>query len=221
VPKITVITRKAYGGAYCVMASKHLRTDFNYAYPTAEIAVMGPGRRGQHPVSPRTAEAKDPAAERASLVSELRDKLANRSSRRRAGSLTRSSSPDDAIEADRGAGELRQQARQESAEEARQHPAVIKVLIANRGEIARPRDSRVPRAWVRTVAVYSDCDRHALHVRLADEAYHIGPSPARRATSTSIASSRSAGRPASRWSIPATAFSLRTRTSPRRARTPA
>ena len=42
VPKITVITRKAYGGAYCVMASKHLRTDFNFAWPTAEIAVMGP-----------------------------------------------------------------------------------------------------------------------------------------------------------------------------------
>jgi propionyl-CoA carboxylase beta chain len=42
VPKITVITRKAYGGAYCVMASKHIRTDLNYAFPTAEIAVMGP-----------------------------------------------------------------------------------------------------------------------------------------------------------------------------------
>ena len=42
VPKITVITRKAYGGAYCVMASKHIRTDMNFAYPTAEIAVMGP-----------------------------------------------------------------------------------------------------------------------------------------------------------------------------------
>jgi propionyl-CoA carboxylase beta chain len=42
VPKITVITRKSYGGAYCVMASKHLRTDVNFAYPTAEIAVMGP-----------------------------------------------------------------------------------------------------------------------------------------------------------------------------------
>ena len=42
VPKLTVITRKAYGGAYCVMGSKHIRTDINYAYPTAEIAVMGP-----------------------------------------------------------------------------------------------------------------------------------------------------------------------------------
>ena len=40
-PKVTVITRKAYGGAYCVMASKHIRTDFNFAWPTAEIAVMG------------------------------------------------------------------------------------------------------------------------------------------------------------------------------------
>jgi propionyl-CoA carboxylase beta chain len=42
VPKLTVITRKSYGGAYCVMASKHIRTDFNFAWPSAEIAVMGP-----------------------------------------------------------------------------------------------------------------------------------------------------------------------------------
>ena len=42
VPKITLITRKAYGGAYCVMASKHIRADINYAYPSAQIAVMGP-----------------------------------------------------------------------------------------------------------------------------------------------------------------------------------
>src|SRR6202022_644394 len=42
VPKLTVITRKAYGGAYCVMCSKHIRADFNVAWPTAEIAVMGP-----------------------------------------------------------------------------------------------------------------------------------------------------------------------------------
>ena len=40
-PKLTVITRKAYGGAYCVMASKHIRCDFNFAWPSAEIAVMG------------------------------------------------------------------------------------------------------------------------------------------------------------------------------------
>ena len=52
VPKITVITRKAYGGAYCVMGSKHLRTDVNFAYPTAEIAVMGAGGCGEHCVPP-------------------------------------------------------------------------------------------------------------------------------------------------------------------------
>ena len=44
-PKVTVITRKAYGGAYCVMASKHIRTDVNFAWPSAEIAVMGPKAR--------------------------------------------------------------------------------------------------------------------------------------------------------------------------------
>ena len=63
VPKITVITRKAYGGAYCVMASKHIRTDLNFAYPTAEIAVMGPGGRGQRALPPRAAAARrDPEA---------------------------------------------------------------------------------------------------------------------------------------------------------------
>ena len=53
VPKITVITRKAYGGAYDVMSSKHIRADFNFAWPTAEIAVMGAQRRGEDPQPPR------------------------------------------------------------------------------------------------------------------------------------------------------------------------
>src|SRR5258706_3027045 len=62
VPKLTVITRKAYGGAYCVMASKHIRTDVNLAYPTAEIAVMGP--KGAAPIlfKKEIAAAKDPTA---------------------------------------------------------------------------------------------------------------------------------------------------------------
>jgi propionyl-CoA carboxylase beta chain len=77
VPKITVITRKAYGGAYCVMASKHLRTDFNYAYPTAEIAVMGPDGAVNILYKRELAAAKDPAAERTRLVAEFREKLAN------------------------------------------------------------------------------------------------------------------------------------------------
>jgi propionyl-CoA carboxylase beta subunit len=77
VPKITVITRKAYGGAYCVMASKHIRTDFNYAYPTAEIAVMGPEGAVNILYRRELAEAADPAALRARLVAEFRAKLAN------------------------------------------------------------------------------------------------------------------------------------------------
>jgi propionyl-CoA carboxylase beta chain len=77
VPKITVITRKAYGGAYCVMASKHIRTDFNYAYPTAEIAVMGPEGAVNILYRRELAEAADPASLRAQLVAEFREKLAN------------------------------------------------------------------------------------------------------------------------------------------------
>jgi propionyl-CoA carboxylase beta chain len=77
VPKITVITRKAYGGAYCVMSSKHIRTDFNYAYPTAEIAVMGPEGAVNVLYRRELAEAADPAALRAKLVAEFREKLAN------------------------------------------------------------------------------------------------------------------------------------------------
>jgi propionyl-CoA carboxylase beta chain len=77
VPKITVITRKAYGGAYCVMSSKHIRTDFNYAYPTAEIAVMGPEGAVNVLYRRELAAAKDPAAMRAKLIAEFREKLAN------------------------------------------------------------------------------------------------------------------------------------------------
>jgi propionyl-CoA carboxylase beta chain len=77
VPKITVITRKAYGGAYCVMASKHLRTDFNFAYPTAEIAVMGPDGAVNILYRRELAEAADPIAERARRVEEFREKFAN------------------------------------------------------------------------------------------------------------------------------------------------
>src|SRR4249919_1695575 len=77
VPKITVITRKAYGGAYCVMASKHIRTDFNYAWPSAEIAVMGAEGAVNILYRRELSEAADPAAERAKLVAEFREKLAN------------------------------------------------------------------------------------------------------------------------------------------------
>jgi propionyl-CoA carboxylase beta chain len=77
VPKVTVITRKAYGGAYCVMSSKHLRTDFNFAWPTAEVAVMGPEGAVNVLYKKELDSAKDPAAERARRVAEFREKFAN------------------------------------------------------------------------------------------------------------------------------------------------
>jgi propionyl-CoA carboxylase beta chain len=77
VPKVTVITRKAYGGAYCVMSSKHIRTDFNYAWPTAEIAVMGPEGAVNVLYKRELEAAADPAAARAEKVAEFRAKFAN------------------------------------------------------------------------------------------------------------------------------------------------
>ncbi len=77
VPKITVITRKAYGGAYCVMASKHLRTDVNLAYPTAEIAVMGPEGAVNILYRRELAAAEDPEAARAQKVDEYRGRFSN------------------------------------------------------------------------------------------------------------------------------------------------
>ncbi|HZR22237.1 MAG TPA: carboxyl transferase domain-containing protein [Vicinamibacterales bacterium] len=77
VPKVTVITRKAYGGAYCVMASKHIRTDFNYAWPTAEIAVMGPEGAVNVLFKREIDAAPDPEALRAEKVAEFREKFAN------------------------------------------------------------------------------------------------------------------------------------------------
>jgi propionyl-CoA carboxylase beta chain len=77
VPKVTVITRKAYGGAYCVMASKHIRTDLNYAWPTAELAVMGPEGAVNILYKRELETATDPARARAEKVSEFRDKFAN------------------------------------------------------------------------------------------------------------------------------------------------
>ena len=77
VPKLTVVTRKAYGGAYCVMASKHIRTDVNFAWPTAEIAVMGPEGAVNILYKRELDAAGDPDALRRARVEEFRDKLAN------------------------------------------------------------------------------------------------------------------------------------------------
>jgi acetyl-CoA carboxylase carboxyltransferase component len=77
VPKITIITRKAYGGAYDVMSSKHIRGDLSYAWPSAEIAVMGPEGAVNIIFRKQLAEAEDPEAERVRLVQDYRDTFAN------------------------------------------------------------------------------------------------------------------------------------------------
>ena len=76
-PKLTVITRKAYGGAYCVMASKHLRTDVNLAYPSAEIAVMGPEGAVNVLFKRELEKADSPAEARAEKVALYREKFSN------------------------------------------------------------------------------------------------------------------------------------------------
>jgi propionyl-CoA carboxylase beta chain len=77
VPKVTVITRKAYGGAYCVMASKHIRTDVNFAWPSAEIAVMGAEGAVGILYRRELNDAQDKDAARNSKIAELQDKFAN------------------------------------------------------------------------------------------------------------------------------------------------
>ena len=77
VPKVTVITRKAYGGAYDVMSSKHIRGDMNFAWPTAEIAVMGAEGAVNIIFKDAITAAADPAAERARLVAEYEEQFAN------------------------------------------------------------------------------------------------------------------------------------------------
>ena len=77
VPKLTVITRKAYGGAYCVMSSKHIRTDVNYAWPSAEIAVMGAEGAVNILYKRELEAAADIAAARAAKITEYREKFAN------------------------------------------------------------------------------------------------------------------------------------------------
>ena len=77
VPKIAIVLRKAYGGAYLVMSSKHLRGDMNFAWPGAELAVMGPDQAISIINRRDLAEAKDPEKKRAELVAEYKEKFGN------------------------------------------------------------------------------------------------------------------------------------------------
>ena len=77
VPKLTVITRKAYGGAYDVMSSKHIRADFNFAWPTAEVAVMGPEGAVNIIFRSDLADSDEPEARRAELIADYKERFAN------------------------------------------------------------------------------------------------------------------------------------------------
>ena len=77
VPKLAVITRKAYGGAYDVMSSKHIRADFNFAWPTAEVAVMGPEGAVNIVFRRELADADDPEARREELIADYKERFAN------------------------------------------------------------------------------------------------------------------------------------------------
>src|SRR5688572_33307724 len=77
VPKLTVITRKAYGGAYDVMSSKHIRGDFNVAWPTAEIAVMGPKGAVEILFRKEIDDSKNPEAATDAKIQEYREKFAH------------------------------------------------------------------------------------------------------------------------------------------------
>jgi propionyl-CoA carboxylase beta chain len=77
VPKLAVITRKAYGGAYDVMSSKHIRADFNFAWPTAEVAVMGPEGAVNIVFRRELGDADDPEERRAELIADYRERFAN------------------------------------------------------------------------------------------------------------------------------------------------
>jgi len=113
VPKLTVITRKAYGGAYCVMCSKHIRADFNVAWPTAEIAVMGP--EGAVNILYRRELARG-AAQRSDLVSDYTERYANPYIAAERGYI------DDVIEPDRTRGELIRALRIAMRKERRRSP---------------------------------------------------------------------------------------------------
>ncbi len=122
VPKVTVITRKAYGGAYDVMSSKHIRGDFNYAWPTAEIAVMAPRARPRSSIARTGRSGKDRAAHQG-LRGPLRQPLRGG----REGLHRRGDPP--AVDPQAGGARLclvAQQAADQPVEKARQHSAVIR-----------------------------------------------------------------------------------------------
>ena len=150
VPKVTIITRKAYGGAYDVMSSKHVRGDMNFAWPTAEIAVMGVEGAVNIIFRDRIAEADDPDAERARLVAEYEDRFANPYIAAARGYVDEVILPSETRARVAAALAMLENKRQSlPAEEARQHPALSDAGVFAHGHAG----TAVPRVcWSRTAA---------------------------------------------------------------------
>jgi len=139
VPKLTVITRKAYGGAYDVMASKHMLADFNFAWPTSEVAVMGPEGAVNIIYRRDIAGSPTPQERREKLMEGLQGALRQPLHGGRARLHRRRDRPArDASEADRRAAHAAEQARTRAQAQARQHPAVS---APRRGAYSRLRRS--------------------------------------------------------------------------------
>ena len=212
VPKVSVITRKAYGGAYDVMSSKHVRGDMNFAWPTAEIAVMGAEGAVNIIFKDQIAKADDPVAERKRLVAEYEAEFNHPYVAASRGWIDDVILPSETRPRLIAALEMLADKREtQPAQEAREHPPVSgagegasarvfaqrrpgragaaaarravtppfrRVLVANRGEIALRIIRACHEMGMEAVAVYSDADAAAAHVRAADHAVRLGPPPA-------------------------------------------
>ena len=125
VPKLTVVTRKAYGGAYDVMNSKHMLADFNFAWPTAEVAVMGPEGAVNIIYRKDIASSPTPDERRQKLIDDYKAHFANPYSAAERGYIDDVIEPRaDAAEADQGAAHAAVEARRAAEAQARQHPAL-------------------------------------------------------------------------------------------------
>ena len=125
VPKLTVITRKAYGGAYDVMSSKHIRGDYNVAWPTAELAVMGPKGAVEILFRREIAESPDPQAATDAKIAEYREKFAHPYIAAGRGLSRRHHRPArDPSSPHRRARHLAHETRSESVEEAWEYSAI-------------------------------------------------------------------------------------------------
>ncbi len=158
VPKVTVITRKAYGGAYDVMGSKHLGADLNFAWPTAQIAVMGAQGAVNILYRSELAGAEDPAAVRAEKIAEYEDTLANPYVAAERGYVDSVIAAARDAYADRpGAARPADQAGDPAAQEARQHPALIRPLLAATGG----QQGGLAAAHIRAAAATASCTSSA------------------------------------------------------------